>query len=467
MKSCEIKCDVCVKTKKSNDNEELNIDLHNSNDDLLMITKEDRQTAVAKCIDCNFNLCSNCLLDHHLISAYSSHQIYPLNTNTFINAAQNNNNINNVNKNQPILKSNFQLSNIAQLQQQYNNLEDQLLIKRKQQTQQQQQQQQQQTIINQRIVQIESEIQKSYNFYVQMLKERRDYLVNELNTIVQYAIQNHQQNYNKQLKLKTEIEQKKQSLEIAEAVASAIAASSENSNKSNTSPLHHSYDHSHDNNNNKISASLNELNGLALINNQMLQQLKNTNPLTSIEFVSNFSTIQTSIRNTFGYIRINNQLNSNSNGTSNSKVDQSSMGFGNLPIYDYLMKSNELSVMCDLDSTSSASSNPLSYNSDYLNTVNTLSGSSNGSNKTSSSSTYNKFINGNKQETGSIASLSSSASSGNSIYSNIIKNDFNNMSEWPGSIGESNKSTNTWSAIINNLNKDDESGLFFIIFIFC
>ena len=94
-----------------------------------------------------------------------------------------------------------QISNLQQLQQQFNNLEDQLRVKNKQQQKQQSMmvssQQQQQ-----RLLQIETEIQKSYNFYTQMLKERKDYLINELNTIVQYAVLNHTQNYNKQLKLK-------------------------------------------------------------------------------------------------------------------------------------------------------------------------------------------------------------------------------------------------------------------------
>lgn len=94
-----------------------------------------------------------------------------------------------------------QISNLQQLQQQFNNLEDQLRVKNKQpqplmmnNVQQQQQ--------NARLLQIENEIQKSYNFYTQMLKERKDYLINELNTIVQFAVLNHTQNYNKQLKLK-------------------------------------------------------------------------------------------------------------------------------------------------------------------------------------------------------------------------------------------------------------------------
>ena len=95
----------------------------------------------------------------------------------------------------------IQISNLQQLQQQFNNLEDQLRVKNKQQTMMLGSQQQQQ---QQRLLQIETEIQKSYNFYTQMLKERKDYLINELNTIVQYAVLNHSQNYNKQLKLKGE-----------------------------------------------------------------------------------------------------------------------------------------------------------------------------------------------------------------------------------------------------------------------
>ena len=63
------------------------------------------------------------------------------------------------------------------------------------------------------LVQIESEIQKTYNFYVQMLKERKEYLIKELNTIISYALQNNQANINKQLKLQYQLEMKKQQLE--------------------------------------------------------------------------------------------------------------------------------------------------------------------------------------------------------------------------------------------------------------
>jgi multidrug efflux pump subunit AcrA (membrane-fusion protein) len=239
-------------------------------------------------------------------------------------------------------KQALQMSNLAQLQLQFNNLEDQLLVKRKQQLQQQQalmlnsQQQQQQ----QRLMQIEAEIQKSYNFYTQMLKERKDYLINELNTIVNYAILNHTQNYNKQLKLKAELEQKRQSLEIAEAVQSALS-SSDSSKMNGFNDCSGNY--MRDTNNNKINTNMSELNNLTMLNNQILAQLKANNPLQSIEFVSNYSAIQTSIRNTFGYIRINNLLNNNSsmsqnNSSSNSnnnKLDQS-----NSSIYDYLTQIN-------------------------------------------------------------------------------------------------------------------------------
>ncbi len=95
-----------------------------------------------------------------------------------------------------------QISNLQQLQQQFNNLEDQLRVKNKQQQKQQSMMVSSQQQQQQRLLQIETEIQKSYNFYTQMLKERKDYLINELNTIVQYAVLNHTQNYNKQLKLK-------------------------------------------------------------------------------------------------------------------------------------------------------------------------------------------------------------------------------------------------------------------------
>ncbi len=124
---------------------------------------------------------------------FSDHQRFKL-INQLTSNAQSNNSIK-----QLSLANQMQSSNLAQLQLQFNNLEDQLRLKTKQQQAVQQGTQQLQ---QQRLLQIETEIQKSYNFYTQMLKERKDYLINELNTIVQYAVLNHGQNLNKQLKLK-------------------------------------------------------------------------------------------------------------------------------------------------------------------------------------------------------------------------------------------------------------------------
>lgn len=230
-----------------------------------------------------------------------------------------------------------QVSNLSQLQQQFSNLEDQLRIKNKHQLHQQQQQlsmnntaeQQQLHQHQQRLLQIESEIQKSYNFYTQMLKERKDYLINELNTIVSYAVLNHTQNLNKQLKLKAELDQKRTSLEASESMQSFLS-----NDLAKVSPLN-------DLNNNKVSGNLTEINNLSMINNQIIAQLKVNNPLMQIEFVSYYSAIQTSIRNTFGYIRINNQLNSQ-NMTNQQKPemnynDQMSRNMTNQPsVNDYL-----------------------------------------------------------------------------------------------------------------------------------
>lgn len=139
------------------------------------------------------------------------------------------------------------------------------------------------------------------------------------------------QNFNKQLKLKAELDQKRTSLEASESMQSFLS-----NDLSKVSPLN-------DLNNNKVSGNLSEINNLSMINNQIIAQLKANNPLMQIEFVSNYSAIQTSIRNTFGYIRINNQLNSqNINSQQKPEMnynDQMSRNMINQPsvaVYDYL-----------------------------------------------------------------------------------------------------------------------------------
>jgi hypothetical protein len=62
--------------------------------------------------------------------------------------------------------------------------------------------------------------------------------------------------------------------------------------------------------------------------------------LQSIEFISNFSAIQTSIRNTFGFIRINQQ--------PQQQQQQQQQQPAPLFPYNKSIKNNELSVVCDL-----------------------------------------------------------------------------------------------------------------------
>lgn len=354
MKLNELKCDLCEKNKKflNNNSETNNLNKPEEADETSKANSstieqaEQNQNIVAKCVDCNYFLCSTCFVDHQIIGSFANHQIINLNKNKderepeeIPSDLQNKQSNTSSSSNKPNTQNNqLPMSNLAQLQQHYNTLQDQVLVQRKRDQQMQQkpevfmlgsQQQQQQ----QRLLQIETEIQKSYNFYTQMLKERKDYLINELNTIVQYAVLNHSQNYNKQLKLKAELEQKRHALELSDSVQSFL-----NPNEtSKASPLN-DMNCMRDTNNNKISSNLVELNNLTMINNQIISQLKANNPLMQIEFVSNYSAIQTSIRNTFGYIRINNQLNAQ-NGNSQVKPEMNNLN-GSNSVYDYLSQMN-------------------------------------------------------------------------------------------------------------------------------
>jgi len=449
MKLNEIKCDNCDKNSKFKCKELNGLNgINTSNDDIdetstsftssntnnnKHSTDQDyeshcesfeykNQQVVAKCTDCNFYLCSNCLLDHQF--AYANHQLMSLNTEL----ANNNSKSFTISSSKPALFQQHHSSNLAQLQQQYIQLEDQVLVKRRQQQQQQQaqqqllinnhhQQQHQQMLQQNKLIQIENEIQKSYNFYIQMLKERRDYLINELNTIVQYALLSHTQNYNKQLKIKNELEQKRQSLEIAEAVATALANESSESkllNDSMNNNTNNGYNTKlRDNNNNKISAGLAEITSLQVINNQLLNQLKQSNPLNSIEFVSNYSAIQTSIRNTFGYIRIRDTTTSSSKQETSSSaaaaagavfstanLSNTNVAQPNASEFIAALKKNqtaksnyhqnELKILTDFDSSNSATTsgsatNMFSNKFDYFK-QNTLSSNSSTSSVVSSMS---------------------------------------------------------------------------------
>ena len=124
--------------------------------------------------------------------------------------------------------------------------------------------------------------------------------------------------------LVAELEQKRANLELSDSLTQSFLSN----DPSKASPLN-------DLNNNKISSNIAELTNLTLINDQIISQLKANNPLSQIEFVSNYSAIQTSIRNTFGYIRINNQINAQqTKSESNFAIPNNQAS-----IYDYLAKS--------------------------------------------------------------------------------------------------------------------------------
>lgn len=367
MKLNELKCDLCDKSKNvpNGDSESsLSSTDHNSSTSTVGDcqntstdhTSSKQQIVIAKCLECNYFMCSACFADHQAISSFSNHQVVNLSSIT-INGKDDQDNENESDhqkkmtidlQNQTHIKQNqlnvnqAQVSNLAQLQQQFNTLEDQLRIKNKHQQQQQQQSliQSSQQLQQQRLLQIETEIQKSYNFYTQMLKERKDYLINELNTIVQYAVLNHSQNLNKQLKLKAELEQKRVNLELSESMQTFLS-----SDPSKVSPFN-------DMNNNKVNTEFAQLNNLTMINNQIINQLKVNNPLSQIEFVSNYSAIQTSIRNTFGYIRINNQMNAlnnqqqvggmnNNNNNKHTEIMNDPRNSNSASVYDYMTQMNK------------------------------------------------------------------------------------------------------------------------------
>ncbi len=175
-------------------------------------------------------------------------------------------------------------------------------------------------------------------------------MIKELNTIVQFTTLNHTQNINKQVQVQYQLEMKKAQVEN-ELNEYYDLLNGQNANKVNLEELN-------------LKGKLNlltELNNLIMVNNQLIAKLKETNPLMSIEFVSNYSAIQTSIRNTFGLIRIspNSQPSASSNlimphqnGNNNNNSNNSG---------DF---SNELSVICD---TKSSNKHKVSANSSVSN----------------------------------------------------------------------------------------------------
>lgn len=192
------------------------------------------------------------------------------------------------------------------------------------------------TATNPRLVQIESEISKTFDFYEQTLKERKEYLLKEMNTITQYALLNHTQSIGKQLQIQYQLDMKKQAVEKElsvdyemynqyskqiEQLRQELVTRHEQQQQQQQESSSVDQQQLED-----ITGSISvlgelmakieldvktrlglikELNNLLSINNQLIEKLKSSDPLSTIEFISNYSAIQTSIRNTFGYIRIN------------------------------------------------------------------------------------------------------------------------------------------------------------------
>ncbi|RNA08782.1 hypothetical protein BpHYR1_004242, partial [Brachionus plicatilis] len=119
------------------------------------VLENENGKCVAKCLECDISMCTPCLLEHHhkLISLVS-----------------------------PVKTSKLSEKDEDFLHEEIN-------------------------------TKMSTEIEKTFNFYIQTLQERKEYLVKELNTIIQFALLNHNQNINKQLQVQFQLEMKKQQIE--------------------------------------------------------------------------------------------------------------------------------------------------------------------------------------------------------------------------------------------------------------
>ena len=374
------RCEACTIAKKPNDEEDIGTN----------------EVAVAKCIDCDLNLCSKCLLGHRLICAYTKHKISPIKD---LN--------NNFEKPSIVSKSNCQQSHISHPQQNSKSINYQLIVK-----------DQEQIMVQQHIAQIEAEIHKTFGLYMQKLEERRDYLINELNILADFTIRNHQENFDKHLKIKTEIEQKL--VEIAESTNKYTKGSSNNFNG----------------NNHYTTSSIVELNRLAMLNYQMLHQIKTTNPIAPIEFVPKSNFIETSIKNTFGYVRFNN----------NKKITKFNQNKKNSANHDGSTISSD-SGFTSIRSSPGGSFNRSKCKTDYETHLKTMPISLNDPKKD-----QDNMLNVNQESDIPSLSLSSSLTS-NALFNSLTKNDISVITEL---IGGSSKSLVDNSS--NNENDLSSSG---------
>lgn len=266
---------------------------------------------IVQCLDCDHHYCADCLLGHQIDK--STHRIVSLSTTDEIN------------NNEHVPKAEKRQDSDVDDEQKQQELKEQQLksIEALRQLIEMKQQQQQQNTSNPRLVQIEADINKTFAFYEQTLRERKEYLLKEMNTITQYALLSHSQNLAKQLQVQYQLDMKKQAIEKElqmdyetysqygkqiEQLRQEIDAESESTDEMSTSlsVLSEMTAKIEMDVKAKLTA-LKDLNQLLSINNQLIEKCKATDPLASVEFISNYSAIQTSIRNTFGYIRINQQ----------------------------------------------------------------------------------------------------------------------------------------------------------------
>ena len=231
-----------------------------------------------------------------------------------------------------------------------------------------------QSQLQNRLVQIENEIQKTYSFYAQMLNERRDYIIKEFHAVVQFVINQNQMKSKQRLH---DLDKMGNDLESDDILES------------------------------------DEMNG------NELQSLIN-NHLMSIEFVSNFAAIQTSIRNTFGYIRYN--QNTPSSNSSTPTINETS--------------------------NSNSQTNNVQSLQNNNNNVNTNNNSSN-NNNTNTSSIGNVCYK--PKPIGPTNSNSSSSSTPSNLLSNSIINTSNN--NYQTNLGNSNADL-LIEQFVNNLNNN-------------
>ena len=88
MKLEEIKCDKCgIKTESPTTNnqfsEEESSDTNNQNHRQQQATEDHQidlnKLAIAKCLECDQNMCTNCLLEHQLVSDNLNHKLININ----------------------------------------------------------------------------------------------------------------------------------------------------------------------------------------------------------------------------------------------------------------------------------------------------------------------------------------------------------------------------------------------------